>query len=217
MNISRIASLFCVLAALNAAATAQVKTTPPPVSKTTGGPAAPVVTPGKLPEGARMRLGSDLFRDPNYISAASLSPDGKLLAICGGSTIVRFLDVATGKEDHRITIREAINTQPMFWTKDGKQLVTRGYQGINIWDGKAGKLIKQANSPNRDGRDGSIHMSDDGKFVAIGNQYDNGVVKIVDLTTGNFISTVKPIQNSTVNGALSPKGELVATWGMHYN
>src|SRR5438105_14429221 len=62
-----------------------------------------------------------------------------------------------------------------------------------------------------------IHMSQDGKFVAIGNQYDNGSVKIVDLTSGSIVQTVKPIQNSTVQGALSPKGEVVATWGQHYN
>ena len=29
---------------------------------------------GKLPEHVRLRLGSDRFREPNYISAASLSP-----------------------------------------------------------------------------------------------------------------------------------------------
>jgi WD40 repeat protein len=220
MNLSRFAAVFSLFLVLDTAiAIAQPKLPPPPLPPA-GPKGSPIITPsasGKLPESARMRLGTDLFRDPNYISAASLSPDGKLLAICGGSTIVRFLDVATGKEDHRITIREPINTQQLFWTKDGKQLVTRGYQGINVWDAKDGKLIKQAQSPNRDGRDGAIHMSDDGKFVAIGNQYDNGVVKIVDLTTGTFTTTVKPIQNSTVNGALSPKGELVATWGMHYN
>jgi WD40 repeat protein len=62
-----------------------------------------------------------------------------------------------------------------------------------------------------------IHLSADGKFVAIGNQYENGNVKVVDLSSGNQISMVKPIQNSTVQGVMSPKGEYVATWGQHYN
>lgn len=211
---------FIGLVAATSMASAQVGqpkgATTRPASMGSGGP-TPVAVPGKLPEGARMRLGSDLFREPNYISAASVSPDGKLLAVCGGSNVIRFLDVSTGKETRRITIREPINTQQLLWTSDGKQIVTRGYQGVNVWDAKDGKLIKQANNPNRDGRDGNIHMSDDGKFVAVGNQYDNGAVKIIDLTSGSLLNTVKPIQNSTVHGVLSPKGEIVATWGQHYN
>ena len=150
-------------------------------------------------------------------STASLSPDGGQLAICGGSNTIRFLDAHTGQEIRRIGIREPINTQQLLWTSDGKRLITRGYNGINVWDANDGKLIKQATSPNRDGRDGTIQMSDDGNFVAIGNQYNDGVVKVVDLSTGNLRTTVKPMQNSTVHGALSPKGELVATWGQHYN
>lgn len=234
MELSRLVCLFTLLAATGIAS-AQAKTVakqpgpvPPPVAPRPAmtGPAGsfgsgpgsgPAVGSGKLPAGVRIRLGSDLFREPNYVSAASLSPDGKQIAICGGSNVIRFLEVATGKESRRITIREPINTQQMFWTPDGKQIVTRGYNGVNVWDANNGNLIKQAANAQRDGRDGMIHMSQDGKFVSIGNQYDNGSVKIVDLTSGSIVQTVKPIQNSTVQGALSPKGELVATWGQHYN
>jgi WD40 repeat protein len=173
---------------------------------------------GKLPEHVRLRLGSDRFREPNYISAASLSPDGKELAICGGNTqSIRFLDVATGKELRRIGIREYMRTQQILWGPDGKQVVTTGYNGINVWDAKDGKLIRQATNPNKDGRDGMIHISADGKVVAIGSQYENGMVKVVELTSGNQLTSVKPAQNSTVQGAMSPKGETVATWGQHYN
>ena len=61
-----------------------------------------------------------------------------------------------------------------------------------------------------------IHVSADGKFAAVGNQYQNGMVRVVDLTTGTQLSSVKPAQNASVQGALSPKGEYVATWGQHY-
>jgi len=179
-------------------------------------PGTPAVE-GKLPDGARLRLGSGKFREANYISAASLSPDGKLLAICGGSTTVRFLDVATGAEVRRINIREYLRTNQIHWMPEGNQIVTTGYNGINIWDAKDGKLVKQALNPNKDGRDGMIHVSGDGKFVAIGSQYENGFVKVVDLSTGSQISSVKPAQNSSVNGCMSPKGEYLATWGQHYN
>ncbi|MSR53445.1 MAG: hypothetical protein EXS09_09190 [Gemmataceae bacterium] len=209
MTYLRLFMFLCFVAASSALAQPMKTMQEPP----TGTPASD----GKLPDGARLRLGSGKFREPNFISAASLSPDGKLLAICGGSTTVRFLDVSTGLEVRRITIREYLRTNQIHWMPDGNQLVTTGYNGINIWDAKDGKLVKQALNPNKDGRDGMIQVSADGKHVAIGSQYENGFVKVVDLTSGSQISSVKPAQNSSVHGCMSPKGEYLATWGQHYN
>jgi WD40 repeat protein len=197
-------------------ASGQVQKPPP------GGPPVPIPSPatepeGKLPAGVRFRLGSDKFREPNYINSASISPDGRVLAIADGSQRIRFLEVATGKEIRRFGIREYLRTQQILWTPDGSQIVTTGYNGINVWDAKDGRLVRQALNANKDGRDGMIHLSADGKFVAVGSQYENGHIKVIELATGNQISTVKPMQNSTVQGAMSPKGEYVATWGQHYN
>lgn len=198
---------------------------PPPVRPVgPGGPPAfpgtmgtPPVASDKLPDGVRLRLGSSKFREANYVSAASLSPDGKVLAVCGGQPVIRFLDVATGKELRRFGIRENLQTNQLFWSPDGARIVTSGYQGINVWDARDGKLVKQAASGNPNGRNGMIHVSDDGKFVAIGHQYEVGNVRVIDLTAGGQVSSVKPEQNAGVFGALSPKGETLATWGQHYN
>ena len=179
---------------------------------------APTTFPdGKLPQGVRLRLGSSKFRDANVISAASLSPDGKVIAVWAGQQTIHFLDVATGDEVRQIGIREYLRSPQIIWSADGKQIVTTGYNGINTWDAQSGKIVRQAVNANKDGRDGSIHVSADCKFAAIGSQYENVMIKIVDLTTGNQISMVKPAQNSTVQGAMSPKGEFLATWGRHYN
>jgi WD40 repeat protein len=172
---------------------------------------------GKLPDGARLRLGSSKFREANYIGATGLSPDGKVMAVFGGTLVIRLLEVGTGKEVGRVPIREGLRTNQVIWSPDGKQLITAGYNGINVWDAKDGKLLRQANSPNRDGRDGMMHVSDDGRLAAVGNMYENGSVKIIDLATGSQLTAVKPAQNATVQGALSPKGEALATWGQHYN
>ena len=171
----------------------------------------------KVPDGARLRLGSSKFREANYINAAALSPDGKVMAVCGGGQTIRFLEVATGKELRRIGIREHLRTNQLIWSPDGKQIVTAGYQGINVWDAQDGKLVKQATNPKRDGRDGMIHVSDDGRAVAVGHQYENGEVKVIDLATGNQVTAVKPAQNAGVQGVLSPKAEYLATWGQHYH
>src|SRR5262245_13023616 len=168
--------------------------------------ANPPADENKLPPGARLRLGSNKFREPNYVSAASLSPDGKTLAVCGGSQMVRFLDVATGKEVRKISVREYLRTNQLLWSPDGTRIVTAGYNGINVWDAKDGKVVKQAQNPNRDGRDGMIHMSTDGKFVAVGSQYDNGQVKVVDLPTGSVPPRIKRCQSPTVKGHNSTTG-----------
>src|SRR5262245_8856079 len=198
-----------------AGASGQVQKPPP------GGPPIPVPSraepEGTLPEGVRFRLGSDKFREPNYINSASISPDGRVLAIADGSQKIRFLDVGSGKEIRRFGIREYLRTQQILWTPDGSQLITTGYTGINVWDAKDGRLIRQAASPTKDGRDGMIHVSADGKFAAVGNQYENGQVKVVDLANASQITTVKPAQNAAVHRAMSPKGEYVATWRQHYN
>jgi WD40 repeat protein len=209
IRIATLVTLFAVVAG----ASGQVQTTRP----VSDPPVVVAPADGKLPAGVRLRLGSDKFREANYIQAASLSPDGKLLAVSNSSQQVRLLEVATGKEVRRLNIREYLRTQQILWTPDGNQLITTGYTGINVWDAKDGRLIRQAASPTKDGRDGMIHVSADGKFAAVGTQYEAGHVKVVDLTAGSQITSVKPAQNAAVHGAMSPKGEYVATWGQHYN
>ena len=210
-----------VLSALVTAgiAPAQPQIPPPPLPPGgPGGPSGPAPAPdGKLPEGARLRLGSSKFREASYIQAASLSPDGKLMAVNTGQQMIRFLDVATGKEVRRIPLRDYLRTPQVVWTPDGSQIITNGGNGIAVWDAKDGHLVRQAANPDRNGQTGSIHVSDDGKFAAVGNQFQNGTVKVLDLTGGGLVTSVKPAQNGGVFGALSPKGETLATWGQHYN
>jgi WD40 repeat protein len=172
---------------------------------------------GKLPEGVRLRLGSSKFREAGYLNGANVSPDCKLIAVGNGSQVVRFIDIATGKEVRRIGLREPPRSHQLFWSPDGKQLVSPSYNGINIWDAMDGMLIRQIPNPNRNGQDGLIHISDNGKSIAIGNQFQNGSVRVIDLTDGSQLASVKPMQTGAVQGALSPKGETLATWGQHYN
>ena len=178
---------------------------------------APKLDDGTSPDNVRLRLGSNKFRDPFALTVASLSPDGKLIAVFNGQQTIRFLDVATGNEVRRFGVREYLRTQQIIWSADGKQIITTGYNGINTWDAENGKLIRQAASANKDGRDGMLSVSADSRFATLSSQYENGVVKVIDLSSGDQLCTIKPAQNSTVFAALSPKGEIVATWGQHYN
>jgi WD40 repeat protein len=170
----------------------------------------------KLPDGVRLRLGTDKFREAAYINAAALSPDGKRVAVYSSGQTIRILDVATGAELRRFPLREALRTQQLLFTPDGKQLVTGGYNGVNLWDAESGRLVSTVANTARDGRDGTLHLSADGKTVAVGNQYQNGSVKILDLHASALVTTLKPAHNSAVQGAVSPDGKRVAVWGQHY-
>ena len=143
---------------------------PPPSEPTTLRPIVEVATAtdGKLPAGVRLPLGSDKFREANYIRRPACPRTASSWPSAVVRSRIRFLDVATGKEVRRIGIREYLRTQQLLWTPDGTQIITTGYNGINVWDAKDGRLIRQATNPNKDGRDGMIHLSADGKFVAVG-------------------------------------------------
>jgi len=190
----------------------------PPTPKDPPPPAPPVFKGPEtgLPAGVRLRLGSDRFREPNYISAAALSPSGREIAVCSGSTNIRFVDAETGREIRAITIKEYLRTNQLFYTPDGKNLVSAGYNGIHVWDAADGKQLNTVPPVDKDRRDGQISLSEDGKVVSVSTMYENAQVKVLKLADRSELGTIKPVHNSTLYSALSPDGSVVATWGQHY-
>ncbi len=170
----------------------------------------------KLPAGVRLRLGTDRFREPSYISATAMSPNGREIAVCSGSTSIRFVDEETGRELRAVTIKEYLRTNQLFYTPDGKQLVSAGYNGVHVWDAADGKEVRTLAPVDKDRRDGQIYLSADGKAVSVSTMYENAMVKVLRLADGEALGTIKPVHNSTLYSALSPNGEMVATWGQHY-
>jgi WD40 repeat protein len=208
-------ALLCIFV-ITAIAPAQPVRKPRPGAG--GAVEVPPADDGKLPDGVRLRLGTSKFRDVSYIPAAALSPDGKVVAIGNGSQMIRFIDVATGKELRRLGFQQEYFRYPQFfWSPDGTQIIYFGGNGIVVADAKDGHVIRRAGNPDRTGQEGGLQVSEDCKFAVIGHQYQNGTVRVVDLTTGSQVCAVKPEQNAGVFGALSPKGETLATWGQHYN
>ena len=196
---------------------------PPPVTPPVpvGDPAKPTAD-DKLPAEAVLRLGSPRFREANFVNAAALSPDGKTLAVCNNNNVIRLLDAVSGKEVRKFNINEYLNGNQLIFTPDGKSVVTTGYNGTTFWgveDGKKGVTIPNGEEVRkRGGRAGSISLSDDGKLLAFGSMdRENGSVTVLEVATKKQVAEVKPVQNNVVNGVLNPKGDLLATWGMHYN
>lgn len=171
-----------------------------------------------IPADARMRLGSIRFREPNFISAASLSPDGKTLAVSANSQSVRFIDVATGKEIRRLNVQEYIQTNQIFFTPDGKQIVTSGYNGISFFSVQDGKRVRQLPVKQRNNPQGSITLSEDGKFIALGSMYvENGTANVIEVEGNKQVASVTPVASYQSFVSLSPNGKTLATWGQFIN
>jgi WD40 repeat protein len=86
-----------------------------------------------LPAGARLRIGSTLFRHP-FCVAVAWSPDGKLLASAGGGDSVSLWDAATGQEVRRL---HAANDGPtrLAFSPDGKLLAAGCLTGaVVLWE-----------------------------------------------------------------------------------
>lgn len=162
-------------------------------------------------------LGSTLFREPSYINAASLTPDGKEVAVCSNSTLVRFLDVATGKETRTITLKEYLRNNQIFFANNGKEIVTAGYNGIHISDATNGQIIRTIPPMDKDRRDGVCSISPNAKYISVGTMYENAQMRAYNLADGTELGTIKPEHNSSQAHAVSPNGDLLATWGQHYS
>ncbi|HVK13770.1 MAG TPA: hypothetical protein VM597_33820, partial [Gemmataceae bacterium] len=194
-------------------ALAQEPKVPPGLEMRRVGP-SPAPTPdGKLPDGVRLRLGTDKFRETSRIQAAALSPDGKRIAVYSSGQTIRILDVATGAELRRFPLREALRSPQVLFTPDGKQLLTTGYNGVNVWDAETGRLSFSINSAARDW-DGALHLSADGKTAVVGFEYQKGGVKVLDLPGNAVRTTITPAHGANVRGIPSPDGRLVAVYGM---
>ena len=137
-----------------------------------------------LSDGVRLRLGTDKFRETDRINAVALSPDGKRVAIASSGQTVRILDVATGAELRRYPLRESLRTPELLFTPDGKQLVTSGYNGVNLWDADSGRLSAPSPTSRPDLGDNPIRLSPDGKAVIVGSQTGKGKVRIINLDSG---------------------------------
>jgi WD40 repeat protein len=67
------------------------------------------------------------------------TPDGELLALEAGPSVVRLVRTATGKEVARLTAPEPTRLSPQCFTPDGSQLITQGSESgaLHIFDLRA--------------------------------------------------------------------------------
>jgi WD40 repeat protein len=177
-----------------------------------------------LPAGALARIGTTRFREGNYISAVTIAPDGKALAIASSQSI-RILDLATGKELRTLKATGFANFTHITYSTDSKLLAGGDYSGrIQFWDPTTGEAAGQITpaAPENGVARTSTHfsISADGKFVAVTSENFGANVKaqaiVYEVATGKQKARVEVLHNMSVRAHLSGDGKVLATTGQYY-
>lgn len=142
----------------------------------------------KLPQHARVRLGTTRLRHTSWVTSIAFAPDNRIVASAGADGAVRFWDLATGEPaaelpaiKESVPSREAI-AQSVAYSPDGSALVIGRRSGlVQVWDVTTGKerVCFQA---HRDCVWG-IAFAPDGLTFATGSDQDP-LVRIWDSATG---------------------------------
>jgi WD40 repeat protein/tRNA A-37 threonylcarbamoyl transferase component Bud32 len=141
----------------------------------------------------------------------AFSPDGKLLAAATLKLRVVIRDVVTGKEIQKLgQIRNGLDR--LAWSPDGKRLAQTGRDGVSEWEAATGKQIAHyQKASNRELKNCNyVAWSPDGQAVALGMEYDWGVVSI-EGRGGAKLRWLK--ERGFANVAWSPDGKTIAGVG----
>lgn len=144
-------------------------------------------------------------------SCATVSPDGRLVAV--GGRHLTLLDADTGTPVRTITRREQSNrVGGIAFTPDGTLVAVEDLYEIRLWDVATGRLVRTL-----DGRVtvNALAITPDGKHLlaAVWDNKNRGV-PVWDVSTGNRVRTLDGHDNvMTAAVAVSPDGRWVATAG----
>ena len=162
-----------------------------------------------LPQGALARLGTVRLHHSGYIERMLFSPDGKILATIGNSS-VSLWDWANGKE--RLPL-PAAHVGTVAFSPDGKILATASdREKVRLWDiektREIGNLMvrRETSMVYRS----ALAFAEDGKVLVYAG--DDGVAQGWDVTTGKVrLFFQLPKKGDMISAiALSPSGKVLA-------
>ena len=119
-----------------------------------------------------------LFPHSGGIRRLVFSPDGSLLATCGGDGKTRVWDATNGELRHSLD-----GVAVCFFNS---QIVTVASDMVKFWDPKTGMQVRELGDHLR--RVQCFALSRDGRFVATG---EDQVIRLWDLATGKPLFTLK--------------------------
>jgi WD40 repeat protein len=141
----------------------------------------------------------------------AFSPDGKQIAVAGGSTI-RLWETASGKEvslegGHRGSVTSVVIAP------GGAGVVSKGADNtIRLWEAATGKERSRFGVPEGTT---SVALAPDGRLAALGNA--DGSVRLHETATGKELHKLQGHANGVAVVAFAPDGKTLASRGLADN
>jgi WD40 repeat protein/tRNA A-37 threonylcarbamoyl transferase component Bud32 len=142
--------------------------------------------------------------------AVAFSPDGRLLATCGGEDgLVKVWQAEDGTERH-----ELWQAGPLVYTlafrPDGRKLAAGGETAIHLWEVQSGESVRSFKGATRSIQ--RLAFSPDGRSLASAS-WDQ-TVRVWDVDRGTERFAIPCRQGSLYPVAYSPDGRLLASGGL---
>lgn len=187
--------------------------------------------PTPLPPGAKLRLGSTLFRVEGHNRHTTLSPDGKAIVQFVAPDKLVFIGVETGKETKTVKLKEHLqHGYGMSFSPTGERLVISSYNGASVLNPTTGEVTAKLQNRNNNNNvfaqrlealaDGAVTISGDGKRIAFGTRYprqeNQSHAYVYDTEKGDIVAELKVAQSNYINAVLTADGKKLASFGQYY-
>jgi WD40 repeat protein len=186
--------------------------------------AAPIVKNDAvpLPAGARLQLGKLAgFRYAGASATATLSADGKLLAVADTRDTITVVNTQTGKIVQALKgSRVAALNGGMTFSADNSTLGVQTVEDLTVWDVASAKRLEQVLGRRTTMRHQGPSLSANGKIVGVhldrfAKDNPSAGLLAIDIAASKTIGPLASIHNGNIRTAIAPDGKMMLSWGQH--
>jgi RNA polymerase sigma factor (sigma-70 family) len=177
-------------------------------------PVIPTRDEDPLPQGARLRLGSQRFTFGAFIESLALSPDGATVAALGPTNSVLFWDAATGKLQTTISANDLpVQVTAVEFSPDGAAVAVGDSKGRAVVIASWRKNNEPATGvdEHHNGSVKAVRFAPDGQTVASAGV--DGIVRVWLRATGQVLHTLDDHCGPINALAFAPDGKTLAAAG----
>jgi WD40 repeat protein len=134
------------------------------------------------------------------------TPDGRLAAVAVAGNVY-VIESLTGREV--VKLPGQIGPIHLGFSPDGRSLAVAGWDQVaQVWEVASGKALMRA---EKVGHVNSVAVSPDGRFVALGSEFTDGVIYVLDAGTGKAVQELRGHGSYVGALAFGPDGRSLAS------